>query len=149
MCSCDICGKRFAKSHHLKAHLNTHNKSSAGKSHTSRSVTQHQSHSDEQLQDEVSEEAEQIYALLDDEQGNEDDYVDYLNDSNIIAKVSTSGTEDDGSEGEQMLLYDVDVLNSIKDPSVKRNVGAKCAQIITIAEPSDPMDLLEFEDDLE
>lgn len=147
MYSCEICGKRFAKSHHLKAHLNTHNKSTAGRSQASRGGTQQQAHAEEQLQDEASEDAEQIYALLDDEQANDDDYVDYLNDSNIIAKVSNSGTEDDGSDGEQMLLYDVDVLN--RDPNVKRVVGTKCTQIITIAEPSDPMDLLEFEDDLE
>lgn len=100
----------------------------------------------------MPEDTEQIYALLDDESQmddehtNEDDYVDYLNDSSIIAKVSTSGTEDDGSESEQMLIYDVDVLNAIKD---RRVVSTKDGQIITISEHQDPMDLLEFEDDLE
>lgn len=85
---------------------------------------------------------------IDDENVNEDDYVDFLNDSSIIAKVSTSGTEDDGSESEQLLLYDVDVMNAIKDSKFKRAIETKGAQIITIDE-QDAMDLLEFEDELE
>lgn len=137
----------------MKAHLNTHNKDNSAKNQLSR-VGSQQLNRTELLQEDIIEGTEQMYAHLDetsqidDENVNEDDYVDFLNDSSIIAKVSTSGTEDDGSESEQLLLYDVDVMNAIKDSKFKRAIETKGAQIITIDE-QDAMDLLEFEDELE
>lgn len=82
---------------------------------------------------------------LQDDPNNDNDIDDYLTQTNIITKVST---EDDSSESEQLLLYDVDVLDAIKDQTIK-SVSTKGGQLITITEHQDPIELLTFEDELE
>lgn len=140
-----MCDKRFAKSHHLKAHMNTHNKNNAAKNQ----ITQIQN---QEALDQTH--TQQVYALqviddqsqIDGDSANEGDLTEYLTQANIITK------EDDGtseSEG-QLILYDVDVLDAIKDPNIKRKyVTTKGGQLheITIADSQDPIELLTFEDD--
>ncbi|XP_055319139.1 zinc finger protein interacting with ribonucleoprotein K-like [Sitodiplosis mosellana] len=146
---CEVCGKRFAKSHHLKAHMNTHNKNGA------KNQQQSQQHSQQQHEDQSQ--TQQIYALqviddqsqIDADSANEGDLAEYLTQANIITK------DDDGtnSEGEgQLLLYDVDVLEAIKETSnIKKKyiTTTKGGQFqeITIADHQDPIELLTFEDD--
>lgn len=146
--SCEICGKRFAKSHHLKAHLNTHNKNNTAKAQSQNH--QQTQHVPQEFTDDTQEYSLQVIdeqSQLDDDPNNDNEYVDYLTQSNIITKVS-SGTEDDGSESEQLLLYDVDVLNAIKEQNIKR-ATTKDGQLITITDHQDPIELLTFEDELE
>lgn len=145
--SCEVCGKRFAKSHHLKAHMNTHNKNSAVKNQQqTHSLVQASSH---------EETSTQVYALqviddqsqIDADSANEGDIAEYLTQANIITK------DDDGTASEsdgQLLLYDVDVLEAIKDPNIKRKfVTTKGGQLheITIADHTNSIELLTFEDD--
>lgn len=125
--------------------MNTHNKNNAAKNQTTQIQNQEsldQTHT------------QQVYALqviddqsqIDGDSANEGDLTEYLTHANIITK------EDDGtseSEG-QLILYDVDVLDAIKDPNTKRKyVTTKGWQLheITIADHQDPIELLTFEDD--
>lgn len=144
--SCEVCGKRFAKSHHLKAHMNTHNKTNTVKNQQQTIQNQTQ-----QLAVDDQTTTQHVYALemidesqMDDDSANEGDITEYLTHANIITKDEDGAT----SESEGQLMF-VDVLDAIKGPSVKRKfVTTKGGQLheITIAE-SDPIDLLEFEDD--
>lgn len=148
-CSCEVCGKRFAKSHHLKAHMNTHNKTS-----TAKNQQQNIQHQAQQLATDDQSQTQHMYALkviddqsqMDGDSTNEGDITEYLTHANIITKDDDGTTSE--SEG-QILLYDVDVLDAIKGSSVKRKiVTSKGGQLheITIAE-SDSIELLTFEDD--
>lgn len=148
--SCEVCEKRFAKSHHLKAHMNTHNKNNGTKNQQ-----QSQQHSQQQHEDQTQ--TQQIYALqviddqsqIDADSANEGDLTEYLTHANIITK------DDDGTNSEsegQLLVYDVDVLDAIKDTNIKKTTkyitttGGQY-QEITIADHQDPIELLTFEDD--
>lgn len=130
--------------------MNTHNKNNATKSQQQQ--LQHQS----QQSTEDHTETQQVYALqviddqsqIDGDSANEGDLAEYLTQANIITKVDDDGTTSE-SEG-QLLLYDVDVLEAIKDPNIKRKyVTTKGGQLheITIADHQDPIELLTFEDD--
>lgn len=147
-CSCEVCGKRFAKSHHLKAHMNTHNKSNAAKNQ--QQLQQQQQDHDHQT------ETQQVYSLqviddqsqIDADSTNDGDITEYLTQANIITK------DDDGTNSEsegQLLLYDVDVLDAIKESTnIKRKfVTTKGGQLheITITDHQDPIELLTFEED--
>lgn len=145
-----MCGKRFAKSHHLKAHMNTHNKLNAVKmDHQIVQSNQQQLHEDHT-------QTQQVYAVqliddqsqIDGDSTNEGDITEYLQHANIITK-DEDGTNSE-SEG-QLLLYDVDVLDAIKDnTTIKRKfVQTKGGQLheITITDAQDPIELLTFEDD--
>lgn len=128
--------------------MNTHNKTNAAKNQqqTQAHVQQQQQHEDQT--------ATQVYALqviddqsqLDADSANEGDIAEYLTQANIITK------DDDGTNSEsegQLLLYDVDVLEAIKDPNIKRKfVTTKGGQLheITIADQNS-IELLTFEDD--
>lgn len=148
-CSCEVCGKRFAKSHHLKAHMNTHNKTSGAKNQ--QQSIQHQT---QQLAADDQTQTQHVYALqviddqsqMDGDSTNEGDITEYLTHANIITK------DDDGTTSEsesQLYMYDVDVLDAIKGQSVKRKiVTTKGGQIHEIAiADSDPIELLTFDDD--
>lgn len=127
--------------------MNTHNKSTGGKN-------QQQSQSNSQQHDDQSQ-TQQIYALqviddqsqIDADSANEGDLAEYLTQANIITK------DDDGTNSEsegQLLLYDVDVLDAIKDSNIKKKyITTKGGQFteITIADHQDPIELLTFEDD--
>lgn len=139
--SCETCGKRFAKSHHLKAHMNTHNKQSAQKS-------------------------QQIKLEMQNQQPHLDDPIAIPDDQNDLAEYITEdedvvlGGVDPDSDG-QLLLYtdvDVDTLEStMKTQSIilRRKIGDKPQFIedengiqheITIAEHQDAIELLTFEE---
>lgn len=127
--------------------MNTHNKQSTAKNQQQNIQTQ-LAGGDHQTQ------TQHVYAVqliddqsqMDDDSANEGDITEYLTHANIITKDDDGTTSE--SEG-QLLLYDVDVLDAIKGPGVKRKyVTTKGGQLheITIAEP-DPIELLSFEDD--
>lgn len=129
--------------------MNTHNKNNATKNQPQ---MQHQSQQSIDDQDQT----QQVYALqviddqsqIDGDSANEGDLAEYLTQANIITKVDDDGTTSE-SEG-QLLLYDVDVLDAIKDENIKRKyVTTKGGQLheITIADHQDPIELLTFEDD--
>lgn len=127
--------------------MNTHNKNTVVKN-------QQQTQSHVQLSHEDAT-TTQVYALqviddqsqLDADSANEGDIAEYLTQANIIAK------DDDGTNSEsdgQLLLYDVDVLEAIKDPNMKRKfVTTKGGQLheITIGDHQNSIELLTFEDD--
>lgn len=128
--------------------MNTHNKT-LNKSQQQTIQSSQQSH-DDQTQ------TQQVYAvqLIDDQSQidadstNEGDIAEYLTQANIITK------DDDGTNSEsegQLLLYDVDVLDAIKETAnIKRKyVTTKGGQLneIIITDSQDPIELLTFEDD--
>lgn len=129
--------------------MNTHNKSSSGKN-------QQQSQQHDQQQNDDHSQTQQIYALqviddqsqIDADSANEGDLTEYLTQANIITK------DDDGTNSEsegQLLLYDVDVLEAIKESGniKKKYITTKGGQYheITITDHQDPIELLTFEDD--
>lgn len=129
--------------------MNTHNKTSTAKNQQQHSQNQAQHMAaDDQM------ETQQVYALqviddhsqMDGDSATEGDITEYLTHANIITKEEDGATSE--SEG-QLLLYDVDVLDTIKGPGVKRKfVTSKDGELheIHIAD-SDPIELLTFEDD--
>lgn len=129
--------------------MNTHNKSNALKNQQqSQSQVQQQQHEEEDA-------TTQVYALqviddqsqIDADSANEGDIAEYLTQANIITKDDDGTTSE--SEG-QILLYDVDVLEAIKDPNIKRKfVTTKGGQLheITIADHPNSIELLTFDDD--
>lgn len=126
--------------------MNTHNKNNAAKNQQ-----QAQQHNQQQHEDQTQ--TQQVYAVqlideqIDPDSTNEGDITEYFTQANIITK------DDDGTNSEsegQLLLYDVDVLDAIKDSNIKRKyVTTKGGQLheITIADHQDPIELLTFEDD--
>lgn len=131
--------------------MNTHNKNNAAKSQQQSQSHVHQEHEDG---DEHAT-TQQVYALqviddqsqIDGDSANEGVIAEYLTQANIITKDDDGTTSE--SEG-QLLLYDVDVLEAIKDPNIKRKfVTTKGGQLheITIADHQNSIELLTFEDD--
>lgn len=146
--SCDICGKRFAKSHHLKAHLNTHSKHKTPKA--SEYIT-----GDTIIPGSQSD-------------TNENDLTEYINVSSLDSKNiitvrinedgSTEPLSDQNSNDEQLILYsDVAVLTPLKNDNISEKRKFDGAHIIedengvrheiTIEEQQDAIELLTFEDD--
>lgn len=128
--------------------MNTHNKNGATKN-------QVQSQPQSQPQHENQTQTQQVYEVMFDDQSqidvddstNEGDIAEYLTQANIITK------DDDGTNSEsegQILLYDVDVLEAIKDSSIKKKyITTKSGQFheITVADDQDHIELLTFADE--
>lgn len=142
--SCDICGKRFAKSHHLKAHLNTHAKQSLALQGQADGKTTSYQRKERNL-------ATAAAATL---TTTDTETTDASIDQYIISDVIPESDEVD--EGEQLLLYgDVDVLTEYKPSNDDLDKLDKTQYVedengiheITIEEQQDAIELLTFEDD--
>lgn len=161
MYSCEICGKRFTKSHHLKAHLNTHTKQNAQKTQQLKLQQQQQSQQHQHQQDLQESQITPDLIAID---NNDNELAEYIN---ITREDIVAEQDDDPLNAEndnQILLYsnvdvDVDVLQqTIKSQNIvlKRQLADKPHIIededgvqyeITIAEHQDAIELPTFEDD--
>lgn len=143
-----MCGKRFAKSHHLKAHMNTHNKQTANQVNTQKKQSERNRIGTTVM-------ANVGGALI---STTDTDVTDASIDQYIITTTdvhSIAGNDEDGVDGEQLLLYgDVDVLTG--DSTLHKISNAQYIEDengiqheITIEEQQDAIELLTFEEDLE